>query len=50
MRYLSAFESALRRYGVPDWRDISAELRTQIAEGEASGRTFLLQSVGLGAP
>jgi hypothetical protein len=50
MRYLSAFESALRRYGVPDWRDISDELRTQIAEGEASGRTFPLQSVGLGAP
>lgn len=49
-RYLNAFESALRRYGVPDWRDIAAELRAHIAESEAGGRTFLQQSAGLGAP
>jgi uncharacterized membrane protein len=51
-QYMSRFESALRRYGLPDWQGIAADLRSHIAEAESYGKPLasVLEAIGPADP
>lgn len=47
-RYMSAFQAALQRYGVAEWQDIGADLRSHIAEALQFGKALdeVLRALG----
>jgi uncharacterized membrane protein len=48
VQYMSRFEAALRRYRLPEWQGIAADLRSHIAEAESYGKPLasVLEAIG----
>ena len=49
-QYMSRFEAALRRYGLPEWAEISSDLRSHIDEAESFGKPVADVIAALGPP
>lgn len=49
-QYMSRFEEALRRYGVPAWAEIAGDLKSHIAEAEGYGKPIADVMTALGSP